>query len=965
MLRPKGRAWYDAETASGELRSGHQRHDAAARDGDERDRQRRQAARADPRRSGSPTGAATTVRESSIHVRREVVPPGRRPHGRRDADGRDRGRAAPAVEAAIPGFRVAGKTSTAQKVDPATGKYSTEKYTAVFVGFVPVEQPRIVVAVVLDEPMIGHYGGDLAGPVFRRVAEASLRYLGVTPSAERGQDRDGEARGRPRRRHPRHDEAASTSPGATRRLVERRPGPLPPGSVRVPDATGLPAHDVVRRADQGRARAPASRGGGEPCGRARRRARPLPRERRARGVRARVMMGVHGAQPRAGSALDELARELPEASDVVGDAAVRVRGVRHDSRAVQPGDLFVARTGRAGRRRALRGGRAWRAAPSAVMAARGSRRRAGGAVPRRRRRRPRARPSAYAASAVYGHPSFSLEVVGITGTNGKTTTAHLVRAAIDGALGGRICGILGTVGHSFGAWRVAAEHTTPEADDVARAMAAMRARGATHVAMEVSSHALAARPRARRALPRRRAHEPDAGPPRLPRLDAGVRRRQGAPLHGARVRARRSSTSTTRSAASWRRGCRRRSCASALRVRSRRRHRARSRPASTRRASRRGCARPAARCSSRRGSSGRTTSRTSWSRWASRMPWTSTLPARPRRCRASRARRGASSGATDVDDDVTVLVDYAHTPDALARALDAVRAATRGRVWCVFGCGGDRDADQARAHGRGRRQAEPTSPIVTSDNPQDRGPRRHRRARSSPAFAPPARSPRSRARPPEGHRPRRAFCFPGGDIVLIAGKGHEDYQIVGTMKHPFDDRIEARRALRGPASRSEELLRRWRRPSAPTKRPLDARMVAPRRRGASPYVPRRRTRRPAASRPTAAPSCPEARSSRCAARRHDGHDFLRVGHRGGAALLVVAPGTSTPPTPASRRRRGRRHARGLGRHRSRRTCRRWRPRDPARRVVAHHRERGQDHDEGALRRAPARPWRVATRPPGT
>src|SRR6185369_8176826 len=55
-------------------------------------------------------------------------------------------------------------------------------YTASFVGFVPAEKPRLVVAVVLDEPMIGHYGGDLAGPVFRRVAAASLRYLGVPPS---------------------------------------------------------------------------------------------------------------------------------------------------------------------------------------------------------------------------------------------------------------------------------------------------------------------------------------------------------------------------------------------------------------------------------------------------------------------------------------------------------------------------------------------------------------------------------------------------------------------------------------------------------------------------------------------------------------------------------------------------------------------------------------------------------------
>src|SRR5436309_5800694 len=80
------------------------------------------------------------------------------------------------------GFVASGKTATAQNVDPTTGKYSEDKYTASFVGFVPADKPRLVVAVVLDEPMIGHYGGDLAGPVFRRVAEASLRYLGVTPA---------------------------------------------------------------------------------------------------------------------------------------------------------------------------------------------------------------------------------------------------------------------------------------------------------------------------------------------------------------------------------------------------------------------------------------------------------------------------------------------------------------------------------------------------------------------------------------------------------------------------------------------------------------------------------------------------------------------------------------------------------------------------------------------------------------
>lgn len=90
------------------------------------------------------------------------------------------------TEAAVPGFRTAGKTATAQKTDPATGKYSKELYTASFVGFVPADNPRIAIAVVLDEPMITHAGGAVAAPVFRRVSQASLRYLGVTEKGVEG-----------------------------------------------------------------------------------------------------------------------------------------------------------------------------------------------------------------------------------------------------------------------------------------------------------------------------------------------------------------------------------------------------------------------------------------------------------------------------------------------------------------------------------------------------------------------------------------------------------------------------------------------------------------------------------------------------------------------------------------------------------------------------------------------------------
>ncbi|MBW1873251.1 MAG: transpeptidase family protein, partial [Deltaproteobacteria bacterium] len=83
--------------------------------------------------------------------------------------------------ASIPGFKVAGKTGTAQKVDPIAGGYSADKRVASFMGFVPAEQPRIAVLVVIDEPTQSPYGGVVAAPAFARIADACLRYLGVFP----------------------------------------------------------------------------------------------------------------------------------------------------------------------------------------------------------------------------------------------------------------------------------------------------------------------------------------------------------------------------------------------------------------------------------------------------------------------------------------------------------------------------------------------------------------------------------------------------------------------------------------------------------------------------------------------------------------------------------------------------------------------------------------------------------------
>ena len=84
-------------------------------------------------------------------------------------------------KAAIRGYRVAGKTGTAQKVDPATKRYAKNKYVAAFVGFVPSRDPAVVISIIIDEPKKHHYGGVVAAPAFRQIAQQCLQYLKVPP----------------------------------------------------------------------------------------------------------------------------------------------------------------------------------------------------------------------------------------------------------------------------------------------------------------------------------------------------------------------------------------------------------------------------------------------------------------------------------------------------------------------------------------------------------------------------------------------------------------------------------------------------------------------------------------------------------------------------------------------------------------------------------------------------------------
>ncbi|WP_346837153.1 UDP-N-acetylmuramoyl-L-alanyl-D-glutamate--2,6-diaminopimelate ligase [Microbulbifer sp. SAOS-129_SWC] len=143
----------------------------------------------------------------------------------------------------------------------------------------------------------------------------------------------------------------------------------------------------------------------------------------------------------------------------------------------------------------------------------------------------------------------------------------------------------------------------------------------------------------------------------------------------------------------------------------------------------------------------------------------------------------------DGADDVSVLVDYAHTPDALRAALAAARPYCSGKLWCVFGCGGDRDTGKRAPMGRIASEMADRA-IVTSDNPRSEDPQKIiddilEGAASNVEVEPDRAAAIARA----------VAAAEPGDTVVIAGKGHEDYQIIGAEKIHFCDREQAERAL--------------------------------------------------------------------------------------------------------------------------------------------------------------------------
>lgn len=160
---------------------------------------------------------------------------------------------------------------------------------------------------------------------------------------------------------------------------------------------------------------------------------------------------------------------------------------------------------------------------------------------------------------------------------------------------------------------------------------------------------------------------------------------------------------------------------------------------------------------------------------------------------AGRMERVSSAAPSDI----SVVVDYAHTPDALEKALQAMRQHSKGKLWCVFGCGGDRDQGKRPQMGSVAQRLADYA-VVTSDNPRNESAGDIINEILG-GIDRPALVDEDRATAVD----TVIANAKSGDSILIAGKGHEDYQLIGGEKLPFSDIKQARLAL---AKRAERLL---------------------------------------------------------------------------------------------------------------------------------------------------------------
>ena len=494
--------------------------------------------------------------------------------------------------------------------------------------------------------------------------------------------------------------------------------------------------------------------------------------------------------------LGQILKELSHC-ELLGDPALEIAGVAYDSRRVRPGDLFVA----------IRGhqtdghdfiGRAIEKGAVAVAAERFKTRKEKVAtvlVPDSRK------ALSKLALAFYSNPFRNITLVGVTGTNGKTTTTYLLESMIKAA-GGKP-GVLGTVDYRFSEKKVPAPVTTPESLDLIRLSREMLDEGATHIVMEVSSHALdQGRTRdcpfsvavftnlSRDHLDYHKTmDEYFAAKSRLfKELGTPPSGRQpSAVINVDDPRGKELAAMTTAAVLTYGFGTECRVSADSIQT------------------ERNGLAfhlrTPAGQASVRSCLIGDFNVYNILAAAGAGVALNLPFEAIVRGIEALKSVPGRLERVENPKG-LTLVVDYSHTPDALLKAMTSLRPYVKGRLITVFGCGGDRDRGKRYDMGRLAGEHSDTA-FITSDNPRTEDPLAivreiEKGILDSGLKKGGENNPSGKGYFVEVDR-RQAIqkavaMAKESDVVLIAGKGHEDYQVIGSQRRPFSDREEAARA---------------------------------------------------------------------------------------------------------------------------------------------------------------------------
>jgi UDP-N-acetylmuramoyl-L-alanyl-D-glutamate--2,6-diaminopimelate ligase len=485
--------------------------------------------------------------------------------------------------------------------------------------------------------------------------------------------------------------------------------------------------------------------------------------------------------------LDILLRDLSQFR-VHGSLATRIADIALHSRSVRPGSLFVAIRGQ------QHDGHTF--VPEAI---------AHGAVAVVVERRldipasvtqvvvPDSRVALASLSCTfYGNPSHALSLLGITGTNGKGTTAYLLDAVL--ARDGRRTGIIGTLGVKRGEGTTPLDRTTPEAPDLQRILRQMADEGVRDVLMEVASHALAQHRvdgcRFRGAVFTNLTQDHLDFHKTLDAYRAAKRllfervEPDGIAVVNADDPSAQAMASATRAPViTYGIGSRADVRAEDLRL-----HLSGAEFTAVT---------PQGRFPVRLRLHGRFNVYNALAAIAA----TNALGVPHKVIGPALAEFAGVPGrfeAIQEGQPFGLIVDYAHTPDGLENVLQAVKDFATGRTLVVFGCGGDRDRTKRPVMGRIAVRLADVA-IVTSDNPRSEEPQAiiDEIVTGTRDRGPGTLRARVEVEPDRRLAIRRAIELARpGDVVILAGKGHEPYQEVRGVKHPFDDRVVAREALR-------------------------------------------------------------------------------------------------------------------------------------------------------------------------